>query len=149
MTQTNRPSGITSRLTIKGPWPGLPEPARSANMSRFPPLCLIAALVLGCSGCGSRESSVKDIAKNETIILKKKPSQGSIVGISIAGRGSIAGKAEVQLILNGAVYKQEEISGNISFKWGGDWYSDQAEVRYYAGTATNGTLTLKYEFGDL
>jgi hypothetical protein len=101
------------------------------------------------SACARHEVSVKDVTKNETIILKKQSGQGEIVGISIAVSGSIAGKGELQLILNGAVYKKKTVSGALSFEWGGDWYADQAEVRYLAGTASGGSLTLKYDFRDL
>jgi len=105
--------------------------------------------VICLSGCTRHEASVKDVTKNETIILKKQSGQGGIVGISIAVSGSIAGKGELQLILNGEVYKKETVSGAVSFEWGGDWYADQAEVRYLAGTASGGSLTLKYDFRDL
>ena len=105
--------------------------------------------VICLSGCARHEVSVKDVTKNETLILKKQSDQGGIVGISIAVSGSIAGKGELQLILNGSVYKKETVSGVVSFEWGGDWYADQAEVRYLAGTASGGSLTLKYEFRDL
>lgn len=118
------------------------------KMKRLLQVSLVVMLVIVCAGC-AREVSVKDVTKSETIILRKKPSQESIVGFSIVGRGSVVGTAEVQLILNGATYKKEAISGAVSFKWGGDWYADQAEVRYIAGTASSGTLTLQYEFNDL
>jgi hypothetical protein len=118
-------------------------------MNRLLQISLITALAFICSGCTRREVRVSDVAKSESIILKKEPSQGSIVGVSIIGRGSIAGKAEIQLILNGGVYKKEIIGGDVSFEWGGDWYADQAEVRYIAGTASSGTITLEYEFRDL
>jgi len=42
--------------------------------------------------------------------------------------------------------KKEVVSGSISFEWDGDWYADQAEVRYISDTAVGGTITLKYEF---
>ncbi len=118
------------------------------KMKRF--LVLLSAIGIVClSGCARHAVSVKDVTKNETIILKKQSGQGGIVGISIAVSGSIAGKGELQLILNGAVYKKETVSGAVSFEWGRDWYADQAEVRYLAGTASSGSLTLKYEFRDL
>lgn len=117
-------------------------------MKRLLSLSFIAGLILSGGGCACREVSVKDLTQSETIILRKKPSQGAIVGLSIAGRGSIAGKAEVQLILNGAIYRQEILSGRVGFKWNGDWYAGQAEVRYLAGTASAGALALQYEFSD-
>lgn len=113
-------------------------------------IVLLGMIGIVClSGCARHEVSVKDVTKNETIILKKQSGQGGIVGISIAVKGSIAGKGELQLILNGAVYKKEMVSGAVSFEWGGDWYADQAEVRYLAGTASGGSLKLEYEFRDL
>lgn len=118
-------------------------------MNRLLHISLITALAFVCSGCMRREVRVSDVAKSETIVLKKEPSQGSIVGVSIIGRGRIEGKAEVQLILNGGVYKKEILGGDVSFEWEGDWYGDQAEVRYIAGTASSGSITLKYEFRDL
>jgi hypothetical protein len=108
-------------------------------------LTVAALAFVGCSS-STREVSVKDVTKSETIILKKRPTEGSISGLQVIGGGSIDGKAEVHLILNGAVYKKEEISGRVSFEWNGDWYADQAEVRYVPGTATSGTVTLKYQF---
>ena len=117
-------------------------------MKRF--LVLLGMIGIVClPGCARHEVSVKDVTKNETIILKKQSGQGGIVGISIAVSGSIAGKGELQLILNGAVYKKEIVSGAVSFDWGGDWYADQAEVRYLAGTVSGGSLRLKYDFRDL
>ena len=103
---------------------------------------------LALVGCGPifREVSVKDVSKSETIVLKKNPSQGSVSSIQITGIGSVVGNAEVQLILNGAVYKRESVSGSVKFEWSGDWYSDDAEVRYIPGTATSGALTLRYQF---
>jgi hypothetical protein len=103
---------------------------------------------LALAGCGPtfREFSVKDVSKSETIVLKKNPSQGSVSSIQITGIGSVVGNAEVQLILNGSVYKTESVSGSVKFEWSGDWYSDDAEVRYIPGTATSGALTLRYQF---
>lgn len=111
-------------------------------------LSLFVLSVLTLVGCGPsiREVSIKDVIKSETIILKKNLSQGSVSNIQIKGMGSVDGKAEVQLILNGAVYKSESISGSVKFEWSGDWYSNDAEVRYISGTAKSGTLTLKYQF---
>ena len=113
-------------------------------MKKALPLLALMLVFVGCSFF-HREVSVKDVTKSETIILKKKSGQGSISSIRIAGSGSISGKAEVQLILNGAVYKKAELSSSVRFEWSGDWYADEAEVRYISGTATGGTLTLKYD----
>jgi hypothetical protein len=118
-------------------------------MKKLPLILIISALVFAGCSYSDREVSVKDVTKNETIILRKRPSQGwisSVSGIHVTGDGWIDGKAEVHLFMNGAVYKKEEISGKVSFEWDGDWYADQAEVRYVSDAAVGGTITLKYEF---
>jgi len=79
------------------------------NMKKLLSVLIIAALAFAGCNYSDREVSVKDVTKNETIILRKRPSQGwisSISGIHIAGGGSIEGKAEVHLILNGEVHKK-------------------------------------------
>ncbi|HWA28873.1 MAG TPA: hypothetical protein VG734_24695 [Lacunisphaera sp.] len=114
-------------------------------MNKFVPFFFVAVLALVGCGFFAREVRIKDVTKDETLVLKR-PGAGRTTAISITGRGSITGKAEVQLILNGKVYRRQEISSDIRFDWGGDWYAEEAEVRYLAGTATGGTLTLRYKF---
>jgi hypothetical protein len=117
-------------------------------MTRALPFLLCAYLAL--SGCSrvDREVSVRDVTKSETIVLRKKPGQGPIYAISIVGSGSISGDAEFQLILNGAVYQKKGITGRSSFEFGGDWYSDEAELRYVPKHVSDGNLMLKYSFYD-
>ena len=111
-------------------------------------LCLaLAALVSGC-GIGSHTHNVANVTKSETIILNKNPRQGLIHSLSITGHGKISGNAEIVLILNGGPYKIETLSGSVDFRWGGDWYSDQAEIRYTPTSVTGGSLRLKYKFND-
>jgi hypothetical protein len=119
---------------------------RSRKMKKLLPILAFATFALYGCGYSFREVSVKEVTKSETITLEKKPSQGSVTSIHIAGHGSMVGKAEVQLILNGVVYKSESINGAVRFEWSGDWYSNTAEVRYISGTATSGSLTLQYAF---
>ncbi len=108
------------------------------------------ALVAFMSGCsiGSRTHEVADVTKAEVIVLKKKPGRGPVYSLSVSGHGKIDGNAEISLILNGGPYKTEKLSGKVDFRWGGDWYSDQAEIRYASGTVTGGTVRLKYKFND-
>lgn len=108
--------------------------------------CLIVLAI--STGCGTRTHRVADITKDDTIVLTKKTSQGPIQSFSIAGSGKINGQAEITLILNGKPYKTETLSGPIKFRWGGDWYSDNAEIRYTPVSVTEGNLKLKYGFND-
>lgn len=92
---------------------------------------------------------VSDVTEPETIIVHKKKTQGNVHGITILGKGNLEGEATISLILNGAPYKKEYLSGNVDFKWGGDWYSDSAEIRYTPIEVTSGSLKLKCQFADL
>ena len=114
-------------------------------MKRLIASIALVAVVSGCS-LGSRTHSVADVTKPEAIVLKKKPGQGPVYSFSVVGHGKINGNAEISLILNGGPYKTEKLSGKVDFRWGGDWYSDQAEIRYAPGTVTGGTVRLKYKF---
>jgi len=108
------------------------------------------ALVAFISGCtiGSSTHEFADVTKAEAIVLRKKPEQGLVYSLSISGHGKIDGNAEISLILNGAPYKTEKLTGKIDFRWGGDWYYNQAEIRYNPGLVTGGNLRLKYKFNN-
>jgi hypothetical protein len=106
----------------------------------------VAVLVSGCSG--KRTHDIADVRKAETITLKKASGQKTIHALSVTGSGEIDGNAEIALILNGGPYKTESLSGSVDFQWGGDWYSDQAEIRYAPASVTGGTLRLEYEFNN-
>lgn len=110
-------------------------------------ICFAVAILL--SGCGgSRTHDIVDVKKAEVIVLKKKPGQGPIHSLSVSGHGKIDGNAEISLILNSGPYKTEKLTGNVNFRWGGDWYSDQAEIRYNPGMVTGGNLRLTYKFNN-
>ncbi len=104
-------------------------------------------LLAGCS-TDTREYQVADVTKPAVIILKKRPEQGSIYALSITGEGTIEGNATITLVLNGAPYKTEKLSGTVDFRWGGDWYGDSAEIRYSPGQVSGGRLILNYTFSD-
>jgi len=106
----------------------------------------VAALLSGCGG--TRTHDIADVAKAETIILMKASGQKAIHSLSVTGSGKSDGNAEITLILNGGPYKTEALSGSVSFQWGGDWYSDEAEIRYSPTSVTGGNLKLRYAFND-
>ena len=112
-------------------------------------LITVIALAILATGCGAKTRTIADVCKGETIILEKQVGQGPIHGITISGSGRLKGEAEISLILNGGPYKTEHLSGAVDFRWGGDWYSDQAEIKYTPISSTGGKLKLKYQFNDL
>ena len=116
-------------------------------MKRLITSIALVAVISGCS-IGSRTHDVADVKKAEVIVLTKKPGQGAVHSLSVVGHGEIDGNATISLILHGGPYKTEDLSGKVEFRWGGDWYSDQAEVRYTSGTVAGGKLRLKYKFNE-
>ncbi len=111
-------------------------------------LFIFLAVVVGCSQ-GKQTHSIADVSKSETIVLNKLSSQSNIHGISIVGKGHLDGSSEIVLILNGKSYKVERLSGDVNFKWGGDWYSDSVNIEYKPSSVKNGHLKLQYIFKDI
>ena len=116
-------------------------------MARIFTCALATILALTICGCGRRQELViANVTRIETVILRKPAWQGSVHAISILGIGSIAGAAEVQLMLDSKIYRQVKVSGDFRFEIGGDWYSDTAEVRYVPTGVSSGNVTLRYHF---
>ena len=90
-----------------------------------------------------------NVKEPRTISLEHSISNSSIYALSIEGSGYIDGVATMVLILNGDSYRAERISGTVDFAWGGDWYSDLAEIRYVPIDVTSGSITLHYEFKSI
>jgi hypothetical protein len=72
-----------------------------------------------------------------------------VVSLDIRGTGSIKGKAEIQLMLDGKPYRTEPLQGAVSFRWGGDWYSSTAEIHYRPLNVEGGQIRLQYHFGTI
>jgi hypothetical protein len=123
----------------------------SFNRSPFSGKAFVSAalfLVLFVAGCTSR-AQIADVTKPETIELKKNPSQGHVHGISITASGTLDGTAEIQLMREGTVYQKKEISGKFSFAYDGDWYAEQAEIRYLPRNVSGGNIRFRYAFRAL
>ena len=109
-------------------------------------LCL-GIVLTGC-GCSKRTVEIKDVAKPEVLVLRKKPSQGPIHRLEMNASVDLDGEARIQLIEDGAVYKEELIKGRSTFQWAGDWYADQVEVRFLPISASKGSVVFTYDFKD-
>jgi hypothetical protein len=107
---------------------------------------ILTALVVSSCGQQVQRAAPADVTKSEVLVLNKPSGKGSVHCLIIEGSGSIDGKAEIQLMENGAAYRKELLSGPVSFEWSNDWYSDSAEIRYLPSGATGGNLVLKYRF---
>ena len=108
---------------------------------------LVVFLVIFLSSCTQydQEIIITNITESQELILKANKN-GNAHSIHIHGAGHIKGNAEIILMLNGNPYKTESLSGNVNFKWAGDWYSNNATVIYKAENVTEGNLLLEYNF---
>ncbi len=109
---------------------------------------VLVILLCGCSRL-PQKTTFTAISEPATIALKARPGQKLIHAIHIRCSGTIDGQAQISLILNGKPYKTEDISGKVSFTWGGDWYSDSAEIQYKPEKVGSGVLNFRYSFKDL
>ena len=84
-----------------------------------------------------------NLTKSQIFTLTSKCGE-QVVSIKIEGYGNSEGSSAIHLILNDEEYKSEVLDGKFKFTWSGDWYSDEAIVRYVANSASAANLTLDY-----
>lgn len=111
---------------------------------RFWPILVVLCLIGTCSAIKWRTVKIKDVTKSETIILRKWGYQGNINAMEINISGRIKGRARIQMILHSGPCKDEVLSGKVNVRWGGDWYSDVAEIRYLPEDVESGELKIRY-----
>jgi hypothetical protein len=116
---------------------------------RFWPLLVVLCLIDTHSAISWQTVQIKDATKSETIVLRKWGHQRAIYAMEVNISGRIKGRARVQLILHSDPYKEEQLSGKVHVIWGGDWYSDEAEIRYQPEDVDSGELKIRYRFIDL
>jgi hypothetical protein len=114
-------------------------------------ICLVLSLLAAFSSCAKydRRVSVADVKKEEIVVLRKEPNQGNVYGISIRGSGNIDGEARIAWMLDGKPYKTKPLKKKVKFSWGGDWYSDTAEIHYEPVRVSRGELIIEYQFSTL
>ena len=103
----------------------------------------------GCSRILQETTQIKNVSKQEVVVIHKRPDLGNVHGIKIRILGKIVGTATIQLMLNSNIYKKEEIKNIVNILWEGDWYHYDAEIHYIPDIVTSGELTIKYEFLDI
>ena len=90
--------------------------------------------------------AVRDVLHHETLVLGEKTGSRHTHGITIRGSGEVDGEATVALLLDGQPYKVAPLNGRVAFEWGGDWYSETAEIRYTPTNVRSGKVVLHYRF---
>jgi hypothetical protein len=108
-------------------------------------ILLLSAILYGCSQ-PMQNHIVTDVTKEQLITLSKSKSNKTINRMKVHVTGYIDGEAQIYIILNDKPYKTEEISGDVNFKWTGDWYSDIMEIKYKPSSVNGGKLNLQYLF---
>jgi hypothetical protein len=122
------------------------------NRLRIPAIVVVAGFLaagawfLWVSFIKMPSVSVSDVRQGETLVLGTKTGNPYTHGITIRGSGEIDGDATISLLLNGEQYKVAKLNGRIDFEWGGDWYSETAEVRYEPTNVQAGKVVLHYIF---
>lgn len=105
----------------------------------------VSIFAAGCSE-SAQSVSIADTGKDQVVVLKKDSGLGKVYALSIQGHGNIDGKATIMLMLNGKPYKTEHLENKVNFEWGGDWYLDEAEIRYIPKNVSSGNISLEYNF---
>jgi hypothetical protein len=112
----------------------------------YPTVLCLAGLVAACPAFDEKVAVSNPLSPADITITTSNP---RVVSLDIRGVGSIKGTAEIHLMLDGKTYKTEMLSGQVSFRWGGDWYSPTAEIRYRPVKVESGKLELRYHFGTI
>ena len=108
---------------------------------------ILTLFVIFLASCSKYDQNViiDNVSESQAIKLTNNK-KGNVHSINIRFSGHIQGNAQVQLMLNGNPYKTENIKGKVHLKWGGDWYSDNAIIKYTATNVTNGKILIEYKF---
>ena len=106
----------------------------------------VLALMLACCSWYDHEIKIGDLQHEKIIVLRKEPQRGDVYSINIRVRGKILGEAKMHLMLNGKPYKTELLKGAVRFNWGGDWYSDTADIKFEPMKIEYGELFIEYRF---
>jgi hypothetical protein len=106
----------------------------------------VAGLCLYSTGILMPNVAVKDVCQPETLVIGRATGSPYTHGITIRGSGYIDGEATISLLLHGQPYQSAKLSGNVDFRWGGEWYSETAEIRYEPVNVRSGKVVLHYRF---
>jgi hypothetical protein len=113
-------------------------------MIRLFSLLLLVAHCTACTAWRGESRVIADVTQPETLLFRA--SNSGVYAVAINVLGSIEGSAEIQLMLNGAVYRRKTIAGKFEEELSGDWYSQEAEVRYLPANVTSGKVDVMARF---
>ena len=99
---------------------------------------------------GGSVIEIKDVTKEQMIMLAEINKPKSVHSIRIKITGHIDGSATIQRSYEDKkMYEPELINGNVDLHLGGDWYGDKCLIIYKPSNVTSGNLKIRYKFGAL
>ena len=110
-------------------------------------LLVIIICSIWLSSCDySDEEYVLDLSKTSTFVLNAVNTE-PVSEFRLHAKGSSSAEGVLELLLEDTIYKTQKISGNVNFKWGGDWYHPNMKLIYRIQKNGKGTLKIKYKIG--
>ena len=94
-------------------------------------------------------AAIEDASRPIDVRLRAPQESKAVYALDVVGVGRLEGEGEIALVLNGALYKPQHLSGCVLFTWRGDWYSPEAVVRYTPAPGASGSMALNYRFHSL
>ena len=81
-----------------------------------------------------------------SFLLKPDNKSNHVIGLNLLITGSIDGQASFSLMQDGKPYRTAEVTGDFNIKWGNDWYSETAEIKYSPKNVKAGSGVINYRF---
>jgi hypothetical protein len=118
----------------------------------FQPILVSLSLLLMALLTGCREAdpiiSVTDTGQAERLSIGKTAGQGPIKELRLEVEGQLNGTAQLVVIMEGQPFHVFTLTDSIDLTWKERWPHDRARLAYNPGTATGGSLRVKYRFID-
>lgn len=89
---------------------------------------------------------VLDLSTSATFILGVSDTK-TVSEFRFHAQGHSSANGVLELLLDDKVYKTQVITGDVDFKWTGDWYHPNMKIVYRVEQAGTGTLKIKYKLG--
>ena len=108
---------------------------------------LLLALLTGCRDADPI-ISVTDTGHAERLSIGKTAGQGPVKQLRLQVEGQLNGTAQLVVIMEGQPFHVFTLSDSIDLTWKDRWPHDRASLAYNPGTATGGSLRIRYRFVD-
>jgi len=108
---------------------------------------LLLALLTGCRDADPI-ISVTDTGQAERLSIGKTAGQGPVKQLRLQVEGQLNGTAQLVVIMEGQPFHVFTLSDSIDLSWKDRWPHDRARLAYNPGTATGGSLRIRYRFVD-